>query len=117
MGVLAVPGIALAQSSPDLGNIEVFVRSLAEIINLLLPVIFTLALLLFFWGLVTYVFAISRGDETAQGKGRSLMVGGIIALFVMASVWGIVAFIGDALGIRQGQSIENIPSVGPIRDL
>ncbi len=39
------------------------------------------------------------------------MIWGIVALFVMVAVWGLVAFIGNALGITPGQNSGNIPTV------
>ena len=39
------------------------------------------------------------------------MIGGIIALFVILAIWGILEFIGNALGIDVGENIERIPNV------
>ena len=74
------------------------------------PIAFAAALLFFFWGLAQYVLA--AGNEEGKVDGKTKMLWGIIALFVMASVWGIVGFIGDALGIDQGADI-NAPGVLP----
>jgi hypothetical protein len=41
------------------------------------------------------------------------MIWGIVALFVMVSVWGLVRFIGNAFNIEQGGS-ANVPTV-PLR--
>jgi len=38
------------------------------------------------------------------------MIWGLVALFVMVSVWGLVRFIGDAVGVDQGGDIE-VPTV------
>jgi len=38
------------------------------------------------------------------------MIWGLIALFVMVAVWGLVRFIGDALDIDQGETII-VPTV------
>src|SRR3989344_7867560 len=100
------PSFAFAQS--QLGNIEDIVQSISSIIALALPIVVALGLLAFFWGLVKFIFA--AGDEAAKDEGKRIMLWGIIALFVMVSVWGIVGFIGDALEIEQGGSVE-IPTV------
>jgi hypothetical protein len=71
----------------DFKSLVVFV---IDIINPLLYIIAGLALLAFFWGLVKFI---SRaGDEKSHAEGKSLMVWGLIALFVMVSVYGILRF-------------------------
>jgi len=60
-------------------------------INLLVPVIIGLALLVFLYGLIKFIAA--GGSEESIKAGKSLMFWGIIGLFVMVSVWGIVNII------------------------
>ncbi len=96
---LLAPAIAFAQT---LGNLETLLRSIGRLIDIALPVVVAIALLAFFWGLVRYIFA---GTDDAKVAGRQLMIWGLVALFVMISVWGLVRFIGNALGIGQGDTI------------
>lgn len=91
------PALALAQTS-SLGNIEGTLRNFLDLINnTLLPIVIALALLYFFWGLAKFI--LNSGDEDAQKAGRNIMLWGIIAFFVMVSVWGIVNFFGDAFDL------------------
>jgi len=103
------PAIALAQGAPSLANVGTLVESISRIINLLIPVVAALALLYFFWGLA--VFILNAGDEEKRKKGRDIMIWGIVALFVLASVWGIVSFLGGALGVNIGEDLTSLPSV------
>lgn len=58
-----------------------------------------LALVVFFWGLAVFIF---RGDsEGNKEKGRNIMVWGIVALFIMVSVWGIIGIVQRDLGITE----------------
>lgn len=59
--------------------------------NQLIRVAFGAAVVFFFWGLAK--FLLNSGDEEARRRGRALMGWGILALFIMASIWGIVAFL------------------------
>ena len=93
------PMLVFAQGDTDLGNIEGFVDSIGELINTLIPIVFALALLFFLWGLARYIFA--AGNEEAKESGKRIMIWGIIALFIMASVWGIVAFLQDLFGVTE----------------
>ena len=99
------PAFAFAQT---LGNISTLVTSLGNIVRLALPIVVAIALLAFFWGLVKFIFA--QGNEEAKADAKKIMLWGLIALFVMVAVWGLVRFIGTALGITPGGSIE-IPTV------
>lgn len=101
------PGLAYAQG--DLGNLESLLQSFGRLVGLALPIVVGIALLGFFWGLATFIFA--AGDETAKEKGRRLMIWGVIALFVMVSVWGLVRFVGDAIGIGQDEQLNEVPTV------
>ncbi len=110
----ALPVVAFAQTSPSLGNIEQLLQSIARLVNAALPIIVAVALLFFFYGLAKFILA-SGGDEDARKAGKHIMIWGVVALFVMVSVWGLVAFLGQALGISQGQSLPNVPSVNTVR--
>ena len=59
-----------------------------SVLKPLVGIIMTLALVYFFWGLVKYLQSI--GDETKRKEGATMMTYGVIALFVMVSVWGLV---------------------------
>ncbi|MBV9349795.1 MAG: hypothetical protein JO026_03520 [Patescibacteria group bacterium] len=64
------------------------VSQIGAVIRNATPVVVALALLGFFWGLAVFIF--NAGDEKKRGQGRSIMIWGILALFIMLSVFGIV---------------------------
>jgi hypothetical protein len=101
----ALPAFASAQS---LSGVQTLVVSISNIINLLIPIVFALAMLFFFWGLAQYILA--SGDSSKQEEGRNKMIWGIVALFVMSAVWGIVRWIGTSLGVTPGQGAGFSPS-------
>jgi hypothetical protein len=90
--------------------IKEIIVSVGQIFNFLIPVLIAAALVVFFWGLVKYLWG--GGKDTAYG--RRIMTSGLIALFVMVSVWGIVALIQESLGVDQnaGANIPQIPVYG-----
>jgi len=96
-----LPAMAFAQS---LGNIDNILQSVLRILqSTLLPIVAALALIYFFWGLAKFI--LSAGDEEARKQGQRIMLWGVVALFVMVSVWGIVRFIGNAIGIGTDSSV------------
>jgi hypothetical protein len=107
-----LPAIAFAQSTGTINfsNIRGAINQVGELINILLPIVVALALLFFFWGLAKFILA--SGDEDAKDEGKRIMIWGVIALFVMASVWGLVAFVGNLVGVDQGQALRQVPGVG-----
>jgi hypothetical protein len=68
----------------------------------LLPLAFSLCLLYFFWGIAQYIRT-GAGSEKDAGEGRSRMIYGVVALFVVFSIWGIIRFISSEF---------SLPSVG-----
>jgi len=81
-----------------------------EIIDLVVPIIITLAVIYFFWGLAQYI--INTGSEEKRTEARNIMIYGIIILFVMLSVWGLVGVLGSTFGVGQGGSAGGlIPTI------
>lgn len=72
-------------------NIQEIIICVGQFFNRLIPITVSAALLVFLWGVFKVVRA--QGDTKAIEEGRKTMLWGIIALFVMVSVWGLVAFI------------------------
>jgi hypothetical protein len=94
---LSLPFIALAQVTVE--------STLNRVLNILNGVIFlfiTVAIVVFFWGLIQYLANI--GGEDAAKKGIQLMVWGIIALFVMVSVWGLIRLLQNTFGVGGNQT-------------
>lgn len=101
---LVLPSLVLAQQ----GGIVGLIQSFGDLINPAIGVLVAIGLLVFFWGLVKFIFRIG-GDEKAVEDGKRLMGWGLVALFVMVSVWGIIAFLEDAF--LPGHSVT--PSAAP----
>ncbi len=78
------------------------VHSVGEILAMLIPILIALALVAFFWGLVRYIF----GGAEKAADGRKIMVSGLIALFVMVTVYGIIRLAQGALGIDSNPNIQ-----------
>lgn len=62
----------------------------------IVPFLFALATAAFIWGVIT--FYLNPENEEKRKKGKSFLVGGLIALFVMTSMWGIVRIFSVTFG-------------------
>jgi hypothetical protein len=63
----------------------------------IIPLLFSLAVAGFIWGVIQYF--LNPENEENRKKGKSYMLWGIVSLFVMISMWGLVAVIGNTFGI------------------
>ena len=94
-GVLAFgPVIALAQGTASLTAIVTFISAT---VASLIPIMFGLAIVYFFWGLTKYIR--SAGDPKGAAEGKSIMIYGVIAIAVMASIYGLVNYLQSLFGI------------------
>ncbi|MFA6254079.1 MAG: hypothetical protein WC640_02355 [Candidatus Paceibacterota bacterium] len=73
------------------GIIQVILKS---IIEPLIPILVALAIILFAWGLFNYLKS-GMGDTDDIRGAKSLMFWGMIIIFVMFSVWGLVLILQD----------------------
>lgn len=81
-----VPVPAFAQPATVTGFICIFI----DLLDLVLLVLSSAAVVVFLWGLFSYV---ARADQQdAIKKAKFLMSWGILALFVLVSMWGILRF-------------------------
>jgi len=85
---IVVPSITSAANVENLGGL---IRLLASFINPIAAIITGLAFIFFLWGIAKYIF--SAGDENKKQEGKSIMLWGIIGLFVMFSIWGILTIL------------------------
>ena len=92
---LVVPAIASAAGLLD--TIVVVNRILGAIV----PLLITVALIVFIWGLIQYLTQV--GDDTKRKAGLQLMLYGVIALFVMSSVWGLVALLQNTFSVQRNE--------------
>jgi len=86
------------QSSPKLADIINFFTCFLA--NAIVPLLFTVAMTIFIWGVVQFIA--NADNEEKRKKGRTFMIWGIVALFVMVSVWGLVKILTTTFNIEFG---------------
>ncbi len=99
------PALALAQQ-PDTGVIPTtgqnalgIIGVISNILSILIPILITVAVLWVMYGALQYIMA---GDDEKAAKAKGTILHGIIALFVMVSIWGLVAILNNTFGVGQG---------------
>ena len=100
------PLMTFAQAASTNGSVGGLITKLGEFIAQLTPIAFAAAVLFFFYGLAKFI--LKSGED--QDSGRQMMIWGVIAIFVMASVFGLVKFLQTTFNIADTDSIT-VPSV------
>jgi hypothetical protein len=104
-----IPVIAFGAANDSLDKIIQLVTNASGILKLLIPMAFAVAVIYFFWGVAKYIG--KAGDPKAQEEGKNIMIGGVIGIAVMASVYGLVGYLQDTLGITNPNTTITIPGV------
>ena len=87
---------------------EDIIVTIQDILGSVVSILMTVAVIYFIWGLIKYIQAAAKGDKEEAAHGKAIMIWGIVALFVMASIWGLVSALGSTVGIDPGESIDNV---------
>lgn len=77
--------------------------TIRPIIDTLVPLFIAVAVAVFLYGVVKYVT--SAGDEEKRKEAKSYMLYGIIGLFVMVSIWGLVTIISDTFALDSNVTV------------
>ena len=97
-GLLAFgPVLALAQVGNIVTTATGWANGFNTVVHILIPAFFALAIVYFFWGMGKYILA--AGDPDKAKEGRSIMIYGVIAIAVMAVLFGLVQWLASAVGI------------------
>ncbi|MEZ0208772.1 MAG: pilin [Candidatus Paceibacterota bacterium] len=112
LALIALPTLALAQSSvttsvtSGLNQFGIIINALtSNVVRAISTLFATLAMVAFFYGIVQYIWGIREGDEGRVQKGNVFLRWGLVALFVMFSVWGIVIYVQRIFGIETNNTI------------
>ncbi len=97
LGFLLTPFIAFAQSP-----LENLMERILSWVNRGVPILLTIATIVFIWIVIQYI---KEKDPKEMEVKQKQVRNGIIGLFVIIAVWGIIAFIAGTLGIEKNPTI------------
>lgn len=80
-----------------MGGTQILNNFVTYIIDPAILVIFTAGFFLFVWGLVQFLVNLDKGSENQEGKQH--MLWGIVGMFIMASVYGIVTLLDNTFDL------------------
>ena len=95
--LFTVPLFAYAATVIDVLN------GTSAVLNRVIPILMVVATIVFLWGIIRYVTA--QGEEDKLTEGKRFIVFGLIGLFIMVAIWGVVRALVNQFSLQQG----NIP--------
>jgi len=94
-------------SSGNDGTLGGVLCKIDQLLNAVIPVLISLAVVYFVWGVISYVIG---DDQEAKKKGRDRIIFGILGLAVIIALWGLVRILTKTFGVdNAGQNIT-LPS-------
>ena len=93
--ILLYPLVSFAALNGVMG----LLNAIKVLLRSLIPIIFGISLIYFFWGIAQFILH-DAGNEKTREDGKKKIMWGVLALFVFISIYGIIKFIGDTLGIE-----------------
>lgn len=67
----------------------------SEIISPVIALLFALAVLIFFWGIAEFVR--DADSDEGRNKGKRNIIWGIVGMFIMLSVFGIIRVVNNTI--------------------
>ncbi len=80
----------------SIGNI--FNWASCTLVKSIIPFLITLAVVSFIWGIIQYF--LNPDNEEKRKQGKTFLLWGLIALFVMISVWGLVNIFSETFHVK-----------------
>jgi hypothetical protein len=82
---------------------------ISNILRILPKILIAAGFVYFIWGVIKYLISDDADDKE---KAKKVVTNGIIGLFIILSIWGIIGIIGSTFGIGAGGEVsDSIPSV------
>ncbi len=102
-GAFLFPLLTMAEEAGagggGLGKLTESANSILGTVKLLPTIAFYLALAYFFYGLASYTMGV---DDKTKAAAKTTMIYGVIIIFVISSIGGIVALLGSSTGVGGG---------------
>ncbi len=96
MNNILFPDTAYAATEVPASVLSFVGKISTEILNPIIEILFAFALAYFIYGVAAYIW--NPDNEEAREKGRRGMLWGIVGMFIMVSVFGIMKFLISSIG-------------------
>ncbi|MCF7835688.1 MAG: hypothetical protein K9M15_01025 [Candidatus Marinimicrobia bacterium] len=101
VALFAMPMMAMAANT-----LTDVITTIGEMIDTIIPILMTLVVAVFLWGIVKYVTA--GGDAEKEKSARGYIIYGLIGIFVLVAFWGIVKMFASTFGVDTGGTLPEV---------
>ena len=110
--IVGAQPIANAYRVPALHTITDLIQTVTYYLNLLIPFLIGLGVFLIIVGVVRYVT--EAANEEKRKEARQFVLWGVVDVFIMISIWGLVNILLGSFGFRQTLQKTDIPTIKEI---
>jgi hypothetical protein len=108
-----LPGIVAAQpKSGEITSVNGVISKFEELVNAAIPVLITLAVLYIIYAVVRYMIA---GNEEDKGKSKGMVGWGVLGLFIILSIWGLVNILVGTFSLDNKIDTDKLPQAVSIK--
>ncbi|MDE2173298.1 MAG: hypothetical protein KGJ31_01705 [Patescibacteria group bacterium] len=104
----ALPLVSFAAIN-NISDVGSFIINLIN--NIIVPVLFAVAFIVFLWGAFT-TFILGANSDDVKEKGKNLMLWGLVGFFVMVSIWGLVNILTGTVSLNNSGPTGGTPTAG-----
>lgn len=79
-----------------LTNVTTVIARIQNLINAVIPLLVGIAVLVIVYGVISFIT--KAADEEARANAKQFIIWGIIGVFIMLSVWGLVTILYNSFG-------------------
>ncbi len=87
------------------------VKKAVELGNTAITILIAFAIIYIIYGIVRFLIA-GSGDPEKRKQGRDTILWGVVGLFVILSIWGLVAILKNSFNTQTRPPVDQFPSVG-----
>lgn len=106
ISAFAFPIFAFAQNQFNSAYFTNFLDQIKKILQSIVPVLITLAIVFFFWELVMFIKARSKGEAKEVKSAREGIIWALVAIFIMLSFLGFVRILQGITGTGNSGNIN-----------
>lgn len=110
--------LAFAQEIVDIGaksttfdqaGLGGFIIQVNRVVNYIVPFLVGLAVLVVIYGVFSFIS--NAADEEARASAKQFIIWGVIGIFIMLSVWGLVSILENTFTFQKDSAAITVPEV------
>ena len=106
LGLFALPMLVVAQV--EIGdNVSDLAENIGGIFDILAPILIAVVVIYLLYG--AFLFALAGGDEDKKEKGKNILLYGLIGVFLIVSIIGLINFVINSINFAGGNNAIDPP--------